>query len=376
MLNRAYDGERVVDVTDRAVVARGDDASEGEQTLSDPTADSSRGADRSPFQRYAVAVLPIVGVAVAYYLTARLGLLQELVRDQVTPYWPPTGIALVALLVLGLRIWPGITLGAFVLNATVGSSLMAAALITLGNTIAPVCAYLLLRRADFRATIDRRRDVLALVFLGALAGMLLSATIGSSALLLTAAIPTDDFWSTWSVWWTGDAMGVLVVTPFLLVILTNLGIPRGVPWYRWAEAAGLFTSTFLVTLAAMTSSYEVTFMVFPFLIWAALRFQMIGAAPCALIVSTVAIVAATNESGPFARHGLFVDMVTLQAFNGTTALTALLLAAIIAERNSAYAQVERAVTQLTTLLGQLDRGRTTIELQVTSQSVLETDEKT
>ena len=102
---------------------------------------------------------------------------------------------------------------------------------------------------------------------------------------------------------------------------------------------------------------------------------MVGAAPCALIVSTVAIVAAANESGPFAQHDLFVNMVTLQAFNGTTALTALLLSAIIAERNSAYEQVERAVTQLTTLLGQLDRGRTTIELQVTPPSLLETDDK-
>jgi integral membrane sensor domain MASE1 len=280
------------------------------------------------------------------------------------------------LLVLGLRIWPGIALGAFVLNATIGSSLVAAALITVGNTIAPVCAYLLLRRAAFRAKIDRRRDALALVFLGALAGMLLSATIGSAALWLTDAIPTDDFWPTWSVWWTGDAMGVLVVTPFLLVILTNLRIPRGVRWHRWVEAACLLTSTFLVTAFAMTSSYEVKFLVFPFLIWAALRFQVVGAAPCALVVSTVTIVAAANESGPFADHDLFTNMVILQAFNGTTALTALLLAAIIAERNSAYDQVERAVTQLTTLLGQLDRGRTNIELQVSPPPILETDQKT
>src|SRR5262245_52810829 len=133
---------------------------------------------REEIRRWVIAALPSLGVAVAYYLTAKLGLQQELVGDQVTPYWPPTGVALVALLVLGIRIWPGIALGAFVLNATIGSSLVAAALITVGNTIAPVCAYLLLRRADFRATMDRRRDALALVFLGALAATLLSATIG------------------------------------------------------------------------------------------------------------------------------------------------------------------------------------------------------
>jgi integral membrane sensor domain MASE1 len=375
-LHRAtYDGEPIADSPAPAVIAPGDLDAEVQAQI-EPAADSGQDGDRPPWQRYAVALLPIVGVAVVYYLTARLGLLQELVRDQVTPYWPPTGVALVALLVLGLRIWPGIALGAFVLNATIGSSLGAAALITFGNTLTVVCAYLLLRRADFRATIDRHRDALALVFLGALAPMLLSATIGSAALLLTDSIPREDFWPTWSVWWTGDAMGVLVVTPFLLVVLTNLRIPRGVPWHRWVEAACLFTSTLLVAVFTVSSTYELQFLVFPFLIWAAFRFQMIGAAPCALIVSTVAIVSAANESGPFARHDLFANMATLQAFNGTTALTALLLAAIIAERNSAHEQVERAVSQLTTLLGQLDRGRTTIELQVTPPSILNSDEKT
>lgn len=319
-------------------------------------------------------LLPVLVVAVVYYLTARLGLLQELVGDQVTPCWPPTGVALVALLVLGLRSWPGIALGAFALNSTIGSSLLAAPLITVGNTLAPVCAYLLLRRVDFRTEIDRRRDAVALVFLGAFVGMLISATIGSVALVVTEEISTGDFWSTWSVWWTGDAMGVLVVTPLLLVIRKHLRIPRGVPWHRWIEAACLLTSTFLVTLAAMTSSYELAFLVFPFLIWAALRFQLIGAAPCALIVSTVAIVAAANDTGPFARHDLFANMATLQAFNGSAALTGLLLAAIIAERNSAQEQVERAVTQLTTVLGRLDPGRASIHLQVPAPSLLKNDD--
>ena len=318
---------------------------------------------RAEIQRWVIAALPSLGVALAYYLTARLGLQQELVRGLVTPYWPPTGVALFALFLLGIRIWPGIALGAFVLNATIGSSIVAATLITVGNTVAPVCAYLLLRMVGFRIQIDRRRDAVALVFLGALAGMLLSATIGTAALLLTNSIPTDDFWSTWSVWWAGDAMGVLVVTPFLLVIMTNLRIPRGVPWLRWVEGGCLFVSTLVVSIVAMTSQYEILFLVFPFLIWAALRFQIVGVAPCALIVSTVAVIAAANDTGPFSRHDLFANMATLQAFNGTTALTALVLAAIIAERNSAHEQVESAVTQLTAALGRLDRGRR-IDLQL------------
>jgi integral membrane sensor domain MASE1 len=307
-------------------------------------------------------VLPVLGVAAIYFGAAKLGLLQELVRGQVTPFWPPTGIALAALLLLGLRAWPGIALGAFVLNATVGSSLLAAAIITLGNTVAPVCAYLLLRRVDFRSVIDRRRDALALVFLGALVPMLVSATIGAAALLLTGGIGAAGFASTWWVWWTGDATGVLVVTPLLLVLRYQLPDLRTVHWHRWAEAACLLLSTFLVAVIAVRSSYEVLFVIFPFLIWAALRFQLLGAAPCALIVTTVAIVAAAGESGPFARHDLLANMATLQAFNGSTALTALVLAAIIAERNQAYGQIERAVSQLAGAVERLDVGHVQLRL--------------
>src|SRR5690606_12874631 len=146
----------------------------------------------------------------------------------------------------------------------------------------------------------------------------------TSAMLLTGGISMDDFWPTWSVWWTGDAMGVLVVTPVLLTI-RGLDRRHRRPWHRWVEAAGLFTVTFVVAAVAMWGSYRLTFLVFPCLIWAALRFQLNGVAPCALIVSTVAIVASAGDIGPFGQNDLLTDMVSLQAFNGSTALTGLVL---------------------------------------------------
>jgi integral membrane sensor domain MASE1 len=97
-----------------------------------------------------VVVLRILALAAAYYLAAKVGLLFEIVRGQVTPLWPPTGIALVGLFVLGLRALPGITLGAFLINAPLGPSLPAAAVISVGNTLAPLCGYLMLRRVGFR----------------------------------------------------------------------------------------------------------------------------------------------------------------------------------------------------------------------------------
>ncbi len=300
----------------------------------------------------------ILCTAGAYYGSARLGLLQELVRGQVTPLWPPTGIALTALLLFGPRVWPGIALGAFLVNVSLGPSFLVVCAIVAGNTLGPLLSHRLLRRVDFHTRLDRLRDAVALVGLGALTGMLVSATVGSGVLVLSGALTGADFWPTWAVWWTGDAMGVLVVTPVLLLLSTVRWPPRGrFRPYRWAEGVLLGVCTFAVTELAVSSPMNLLFLVSPCLIWAAFRFERAGAAPCALLVSTVAIVAAAQRSGPFAHHDLFTNMVTLQAFNGITALTALLLAAVVTERHTTHRQIEQVVAQLTEALARLAPGR-------------------
>ncbi|QKV95191.1 MASE1 domain-containing protein [Streptomyces sp. NA02950] len=301
--------------------------------------------DDGTIRRYGAMVLRIAAVAALYYAGARIGLLQELVRGQVTPLWPPTGIALACLLLLGPGIWPGVALGALAVNAPIGPSPLAVVAIVAGNTLAPLCSFLLLKRAGFRISLNRLRDALALVFLGALLGMLISATVGTAVLVLAGALPSGGFWPAWSVWWTGDAMGVLVITPLLLA-LRGARVPREIHLYRWLEAAVLLLGTAAVTLVATRSIASLLFLVFPFLIWAALRFQLAGAAPCSFIVSVLAINATAEDIGPFSGNSLLTQMVTLQAFNGTTALTALLLSAIIAERNNTRRQIERVCAEL------------------------------
>ncbi|AZS70483.1 hypothetical protein DDE74_05615 [Streptomyces lydicus] len=308
-------------------------------------------------RRHGATAARILGVAAFYYGGAQLGLLQELVRGQVTPLWPPTGIALTALLLFGPRIWPGIALGAFLVNVSLGPSLSVVLAIVVGNTLGPLLSYRLLRRAGFRVELDRLRDAVALVFLGALTGMLVSAIIGSGVLVLSGALPTGNFWPTWAVWWTGDAMGVLVITPVLL-LLAAARRPRwtGVRPLRLLEAALLAACTCAVTLLAVSSPMNLLYLVSPCLIWAAFRFQRAGAAPCALLVSTIAIVAAAGEWGPFAGHDLLTNMATLQAFNGITALTALLLSAVVTERRNTHEEIRRVCAQLAEALSRLDPG--------------------
>ncbi|MEW2137530.1 MASE1 domain-containing protein [Streptomyces sp. NPDC005409] len=305
-----------------------------------------------PWRRLPAVVLLILAVALAYYATGRLGLRQRVVVDgaEVTPLWLPTGIAVASLLWLGLRIWPGIALGTYLAIERISEFSVSGLGIIAGNTLAPVCAYLMLRRAGFRVEVDRLRDALALVFLGGLLPMLISATAGTSTLVLTGDLPWSRFWPVWSAWWAGDAMGVLVLTPLLLV-LRRARMPRD--GYRGVEAAALVVTSVVVTLVATRSSLSVLFLVFPLLIWAAVRFQHAGSAPCALLVSVLAISAATDHTGPFADHSLLEVMVNLQALNGAAALTGLLLSALVTEQNNIRLRIEQVCEDLAELVDHL-----------------------
>ena len=289
-------------------------------------------------------VLPLAGVALAYFLAARLSLGVALVADTATPIWPPTGIAVVALLVWGSRVWPAIALAAFAVNLPVSPSPVAALLIAAGNTAAPLLAAHLLRRAKFRLEMDRVRDVLAIVFAGALGAMLVSAAVGSLSLLVFGAVAFGELPHTFAVWWTGDAMGVLVFAPVLLLLRS---VRWGSPLFggRVVEAVGLFLALALVGRFALWSEHHALYAVFPFLIWASWRFQLRGAAPAALIVSCMGVVAVLGGEGPFVGS-LFGRMLELQAFNGTVALTAFLLAAMTAERVRTRAQLVAAGREL------------------------------
>ncbi|MCC9310758.1 MASE1 domain-containing protein [Kitasatospora sp. RB6PN24] len=305
-------------------------------------------------RRPAVAAARLLAVAAVYLAVGRLGLLLQVVvaGAKVTPLWPPTGVAVTCLLLFGLGLWPGVALGAFLVIVTSGPPHLGSLGIVAGNTLAPVAACVMLHRAGFRIELDRLRDGVALVFLGALGAMLISSTIGTASLVFDGTLPAAGFWSTWSAYWTGDAMGVLVVTPLLLALRTvRLPTDPG-PW-DWVEPTLLLAGTAAVTVVATTSTLNLLFLVFPFLIWAALRFQLIGAAPCVLLVSVLAIAAATDHAGPFGHHGLVADMVVLQLLNGCAALTGLLLAAIIAEQRNTYQRIEQACVQLAEVVHRL-----------------------
>jgi signal transduction histidine kinase len=279
-------------------------------------------------------LLQLAAVALAYWFAASLSLRLALVHGQVTPIWPPTGIALVAILVFGRRVWPAVFVGALAVNLPIGPTPLGAAFIAAGNTLAPLTAAALLKRAHFRIELDRLRDAAAIIVLGALAAMTISATIGTSVLVLWGGVPLDNFWSTWAVWWTGDAMGVLLVAPFLLSLLPNASSPV-LTLRSGTEFVGLLLGVGILTFVLFQNRLHLEYLVFPMIILAAWRFRLRGAAPAALIASGVAIWSAVQGTGPFSDETLLQKMVTLQVFNVFLALASFVLAAFIEARTRA-----------------------------------------
>ncbi|HEX6056337.1 MAG TPA: SpoIIE family protein phosphatase [Intrasporangium sp.] len=284
-----------------------------------------------------------IAVALAYYVLARLGLQLSLVADSVTPLWPPTGIAVAAFVVLGRWVWPAVALSALAVNVQLDGGVLPAIATAAGNTLAPLAAALLLERLDFRRQLDRQRDALAIV-VAALSCSLISATIGSSALALSDTIPMEHLPTAWAVWWTGDTMGVLAVTPFLLSLLLFHELPTW-PQRKWVEFIAILAVVVLTTTWA-AQSLQVLFLALPAVGWAAWRLQLRGAAPAALAASLIATWTAAGQTGPFLGQPLLGQMLTLHAFNACVALTSFVLAALVSERNNAAAALQEAAADL------------------------------
>src|SRR5438132_1303258 len=231
---------------------------------------------------YFSSLAEILALFAIYFGTARLGLSIDAVSRFATLVWLPSGIAVAALLLFGYRLWPGIILGAFLVNLLNGAPLFVALGIGIGNTLEALVATYLLKRNGFSLALDHLRDVLVLVLLAIPLSAMISATIGVSSLFLGKVIAFSSSYSTWGAWWIGDMISILILTPFLL---TWSKWPHGkVPVKIFAEIGLLTLFVLVIGLIVFLGLfrtdhrvYPVTYLVFPPLIWASLRFGPRGA---------------------------------------------------------------------------------------------------
>ena len=232
--------------------------------------------------------LKILGLAAVYYGAAKLGLSLAFMNSSISAVWPPTGIALTALVFWGPRMWPGVALGALLANSWTGLPIYSTLGITVGNTgEALVGAYLLRQVADFRPSLERVRDVIALAIFAGVLSTTVSATIGVGSLLAADDVTTGGIWSAWRTWWLGDVGGDLLVAPAIMVAVTHWPYRRAPG--RLLEATALALALAAVSFFVFYVNVPRAFLVFPFMIWAALRFWQPGAVAASLIMAGFAI---------------------------------------------------------------------------------------
>jgi signal transduction histidine kinase len=296
---------------------------------------------------YAVA---IAALAIVYVVAARAGLMMDAVAGFATLVWPPSGLALAALLILGPRLWPGVFAGAVVANLLTGAPIVVALGIGVGNTLEAVLAVYALRRIPgFDASLERLADVVGLIVLAAGLSTMVSATIGVTSLHLGGVVSAGQLGETWRAWWLGDMIADLLVAPVLLVWTSG---PRRLgDQKRRAEAVALAIAVVAVSLlifggqaglAIATGKYAQAYLFFPLLIWAALRFGQRGAVTVAFVVSVIAVWGTAMGHGPFVRPALHQSLIALQTFMGVASATFLVLGASIAERRRAEREVRLA----------------------------------
>jgi diguanylate cyclase (GGDEF)-like protein len=293
----------------------------------------------------------VVVLAVAYFLTAKLALLVAIPPGYATAVWPPSGIAFASVLLLGSRIWPGIWLGASLVNIAVQSSFLAATLIGAGNTLEALAGAALFRAYVGRPGVFQRgEDVVKFVAVAALSATI-AATVAAAPLAFVHSLGWSELLWNWWTWWQGDTAGIIIVAPLIL----GWSVRIRPAWTRWKIVEGcvlvclLSGVTYVIFGAGMAPyipSLSLTFAILPFVIWAAFRFRQRKVATVNALVCATAVWFTLEGSGPFAQGSLNESLLLLLAFMCTVVTTGLVLSAVIDDRRRAVEAMQRVMGDL------------------------------
>ena len=301
-----------------------------------------------PTRRFLTSLIAGLGVAAIYLIAGKIGLSLAFVNASASAVWPPTGIALATFLVLGYRIWPGVLLGAFLVNITTAGNAATSLGIAVGNTAEGLLgSYLVRRFAGGPAVFEQPNNIFKFTVLAGMLSTAVSATIGVTTLSLGGFAAWPDFWAIWLTWWLGDASGALVVAPVALLWWLK-------PKVSWTQKQVAEAALLLLTLATLATlvfhdpphfadkRYPLEYFCLPPLVWAAFRFRQREAATAVAMLSAMAIVGTLRGYGPFAGRPPNESLLLLQGFMAVVSVTILSVAAAVTGRR----RVERAMRRL------------------------------
>ena len=272
-----------------------------------------------------------------YFAAGKWGLTLAYVHASATPVWPPTGIAFAALLLFGERLWPGVFLGAFLTNVTTAGSFATSVGIAAGNTLEGLIGVALVNKfANGRRLFDQPQDVFKFVLFAGAVSTTISPIFGVTSLSLGGYASWSHYGTIWVTWWLGDAAGLLIVAPVLILWFVH-------PRLHW-NLGDVFELVFLLLSIAVASqfafgvwndffarSYSLSFLCIPPLVWTAFRFGPRETATANAILSGIAIRGTLLGFGPFVSHSPNESLLLLEAFTGVNAVMALALASVVSQ---------------------------------------------
>ncbi|HTU35526.1 MAG TPA: MASE1 domain-containing protein [Candidatus Acidoferrum sp.] len=297
-------------------------------------------------------ILVMFGIAVVYFLAGRLALKLAVINPSVSSVWPPTGIALAALLIFGYEMWPAILFAAFGFNISTTGPHLISLIIAAGNTLeALVGAYLIRRLAHGRWAFASAEDVLKFAFLGGVVCTTIPATIGVASLSAAGLLAAGQREAVWFTWWLGDMIGAIVVAPCILLWVERPPMKRGLrERVRGGAAAGSLLLLGLLLFSDLIpfrfQDYRLAFLCIPLIVWGAFYLRPHEGITLVLALSAIAVWGTLRGFGGFSGTNVNASLLLLQAFMGVIAVTSLVLSAAISERNSEHAALERARDEL------------------------------
>src|SRR5438034_4213836 len=292
-------------------------------------------------QSRAFSGLPIIGLlALVYFIAGKFGLMLASLHASASPVWPPAGIALAALIVLGYRAWPAIFVGAFLVNVTTAGNVATSLAVASGNTLEALCgAWLVNRFAGGTTVFDRPQSVFKFA-LAAVVSTIISPAFGVTSLALAGFADWTNYGAIWLTWWLGDTTSDLLIAP--LIILWSIASKR-----RWNRREAIEVGILLLLLFVLSEAvfggwltisarnYSIAFICGAIVIWTAFRFTQRETATGIFILSAIAIWGTLHGFGPFAAETENQSLLALQYWTAVVTITAMALSAGMAERGRA-----------------------------------------
>jgi PAS domain S-box-containing protein len=314
-----------------------------------PAASSPESPRRNDRGRYGLA---LATVAIAYFLLAKLGLQLASINPSASPIWAPTGVALAAVVLGGLRIWPAIFVGAFAANATTAGTLVTSGIIAVGNTLEGVVGgYLIARWCGGTGAFSTPARVAKFAIVCAGVPTIISASIGVSTLCVAGLADWANFIPIWVTWWLGDAAGAVVVTPVIILWATTRW--RSIDWKEAGDIAAVLCCAVAVGLIAFSpllprSEYTspLGFLAILPLVLAALRRGPRDTATVGLLLAVFAVWATIAQAGPFGQIGLNESFLLLLTFMLSVSVPSLALSADVEMRRRSEDDLRRVHAEL------------------------------